>query len=140
MTNASFTLKLRHLNGMHSHISASKLNHLTVRELRAYGEKGCYVSSGSDIQAKSVFAGKQPSDDLAGWGYEPEPNWGTLRTAAGEERIAAEQGRYHDYYEAFAHAVRTKGPAPVTADEGIATLAVLDAAFMSAATGRTVEL
>ena len=139
-TNASFTLTLWHRSGVHSHVSASKLNSLNVRELRVYGDKGSYVASGSDVQAQSIFAGKRPADDLRGWGYEPEANWGILRTAAGEERVPAEQGRYHDYYEAFAHAVRTGGRPPVPAEEGAATLAVLDAAQVSAAEERSVDL
>ncbi|MER8472287.1 hypothetical protein NKH23_23190 [Mesorhizobium sp. M1328] len=51
---------------------------------------------------------------MAGWGYEPEEAWGVLRTAAGEVRIPAEQGRYHDYYTAFARAVREGTSPPVT--------------------------
>jgi predicted dehydrogenase len=121
-------------------LSSSKLNHLAVREFRAYGEAGSYVSTGTDVQAQAIFAGRRPADDLAGWGYEDEALWGALRTAAGVERIASEQGRYHDYYEAFARAVRDGGPPPVTAAEAIATLAVLDAARASAAEGRVVAV
>lgn len=139
-TDAGFTLTLRHENGTHSHVSASKLNHLNIREFRAYGDKGSYVSHGTDVQAQSIFAGKRPVRDLAGWGYEPESNWGVLRTAAGEERIPAEQGRYHEYYEAFAAAVRNGGPPPVTAADGVGTLAVLDAARRSAEEGISVRL
>lgn len=42
-----------------------------VRELRAYGEAGSFVSYSSDVQAQSIFAGKRPVADLAGRGYEP---------------------------------------------------------------------
>ncbi len=139
-TDASFTLTLRHEGGVHSHISASKLNRLNLRELRAYGDAGSYVSQGSDVQAQAIFSGKRPAQDLAGWGREPEPNWGTLRTAAGAERVPAEQGRYHDYYEAFACAVRDGTPPPVTAEMGARALAVLDAARQSAAEGCSVSL
>lgn len=139
-TDAGFVLTLRHEGGAHSHISASKLNRLSARELRAYGAAGSYVSQSTDVQAKSIFAGQRPADDFAVWGFEPEIHWGTLRTAAGAERIPSEQGRYHDYYEAFAEAVRTGGLPPVTAEEAIATLAVLDAARISAAEGRTVQV
>jgi predicted dehydrogenase len=139
-TDAGFVLTLRHASGVHSHLSSSKLNHLAVREFRAYGESGCYVSSGTDVQAQAIFAGRRPADDLAGWGYEDEALWGTLRTAAGVERVASEQGRYHDYYEEFARAVRTGAPPPVTAVEAIATLAVLDAARASAFESRVVEV
>ena len=76
---------------------------------------------------------------MAGWGYEDSADWGTLRTTAGEERIPSEQGRYHDYYEAFARSVRDRTPPPVTADEAIRTLTVLDAARISAREGRSVK-
>lgn len=139
-TDASFTIALRHENGAHSHISASKLNHYNLRELRAYGDKGAYVSHASDVQAQSIFAGRRPLDDLAAWGYEPEENWGTLHGPDGAVRVPSEQGRYHDYYEAFSDAVRTGSPPPVTAEEGTRTLAVLDAARRSADEGRSISL
>lgn len=139
-TDASFTITLRHEGGAHSHISASKLNHMAERELRAYGDKGSYQSLGTDVQAQAIFAGRRPADDPPAWGYEDEAHWGTLRTPSGEERVPSEQGRYHDYYEAFVGAVREGTPPPVTAKEAIRTLAVLDAARTSAAEGRTVEL
>jgi len=139
-TNAGFTITIRHANGVHSHVSASKLNHLNLRELRAYGEAGSYVSQGSDVQAQAIFAGKRPVQDLNAWGYEPQANWGCLNTSAGSERIPAEQGRYHDYYEAFAKAVDAGAPPPVTAAEGINTLVVLDAASRSAEEGRSIKL
>lgn len=139
-TDASFVITLHHENGRMSEVSASKLNHYTLRELRAYGEKGAYVCHSTDVQAQDIFAGKRPADDLAAWGYEPEANWGTLYSSAGAERIPSEQGRYHDYYEAFETAVRTGTAPPVTAEEGARTLAVLDAARLSAEEGRSISL
>lgn len=139
-TDASFTITLRHEGGAHSHVSASKLNHIDAREFRAYGDKGCYVSSTTDVQTQDIFAGKRPIDDLAAWGYEPEANWGTLYTRRGAERIPSEQGRYQDYYEAFAAAVEQGVAPPVTAEQGARTIAVLDAARLSANVGRSVAL
>ncbi|MDE0697925.1 MAG: Gfo/Idh/MocA family oxidoreductase [Boseongicola sp.] len=109
-TDASFTMTLRHEDGAHSHLSASKLNYIDDRELRAIGDLGRHVSRAIDIQAQDLFAGKRPADDLAAWGCEPEANWGTLRTSAGSMRIPSEQGRYHDYCEAFGRAVREETP------------------------------
>jgi len=139
-TDASFTLTLRHASGVHSHLSASKLNRLAVRAFRVYGDGGSYEQSGTDVQAQAVFAGQRPLDDLAGWGYETELLWGTLRTASGAERVPSEQGRYHDYYEGFARAIAEGTPPPVTAAEATEALAVLDAARLSAAEGRTVRI
>ncbi len=139
-TNVAFTIALRHESGAHSHVSACKMNYIDDREVRAIGDKGSYVSNTIDIQAQDIFAGKRPADDPAAWGYEPEANWGTLRTAEGAEVVPSEQGRYHDYYEAFAHAVANGTPPPVTAETGARTLAVLDAARRSAETGQSVSL
>ncbi|EYD75901.1 Myo-inositol 2-dehydrogenase [Rubellimicrobium mesophilum DSM 19309] len=116
-TDAGFTLTLRHESGTHSHLSASKLNRLAMRELRAYGQAGSYVASSTDVQAQSIFAGRRPTQDLSGWGFEPRTSWGILRTAAGEVEVPAEQGRYHDFYAAFAHAIHDGAAAPVTAAE-----------------------
>ena len=139
-TDAGFTITLRHVCGVHSHLSASKLNYFVEKEYRAYGELGAYVSSGTDVQAQAIFAGRRPVDDLAAWGYEEKSRFGHLHTATGIEEIASEQGRYHDYYEAFAEAVRSSGAPPVTALEAAATLEVLDAARISAAEARVVSL
>lgn len=139
-TDAGFVLSLRHASGVASYIEASKLNHLAAKEFRAYGDEGSFVVSSSDVQAEAIFAGRRPVDDPAAWGYEPEARWGILRTAAGEARIPSEQGRYHDYYTAFARAVRDGSAPPVTAEDAVRTLAVLDAARESAMAGRSVDL
>ncbi|MDP2079490.1 MAG: Gfo/Idh/MocA family oxidoreductase [Pseudotabrizicola sp.] len=139
-TDAGFTISLRHESGVHSHLSASKLNHVSTRELRAYGAAGAYVSRSTDVQAQAVVAGRRPLDQMASWGFEPEASWGVLHTSQGEVSVPSEQGCYHAYYEAFSKAVRTGSPPPVTAEEAIAALQVLDAARISATEGRSVRI
>lgn len=140
LQNEGFTITLRHESEAHSPISASKLNHFNLRELRVYGDGGAYVSHSTDVQAQSIFAGKRPSQNLSTWGFEPESNLGTLYTAGGAERIPSERGRYHDYYEEFARAVAMGVPPTVTAEAGTLGLAVLDAARQSAEQGRSILL
>lgn len=139
-TDAGFFITIGHSSGAFSYVTASKLNRLQVKAYRVYAEKGSYVSSGTDVQAQAIFASKRPADDLTGWGYEAEELWGTLHTTEGSERVPSEQGKYHAYYEQFARAVKEGLPPPVTAEDAIATLAVLDAARLSATEGRTVNL
>jgi predicted dehydrogenase len=140
LTDASFSITLRHRNGSHSHLSASKLNHVDVRELRAYGDKGAYIASSTDVQAQAIFADKRPVDDPTGWGYEPSSHWGRLHAADGVHVVPSEQGRYHDYYTAFACAIAEGAEPPVTPASGVQTLQILDAARQSAAEGHSILL
>ena len=139
-TDAGFVITITHASGAHSHVSSSKLNRLESRELRLFGSLGSYVSSQSDVQAQAIFAGARPLDDLPSWGYEVPERWGTISTADGVRRVPSAQGSYADYYTAFAAAVAGAGPQPVPAAEAVATLAVLDAARISAAEGITVAI
>lgn len=139
-TVASFVITLIHKSGVHSHLSSTKTCYLNAREWRLYGEEGSFVSLGTDVQAQAIFAGKRPADNLSEWGYEQPDRWGVLRTAEGETRVESEQGRYHAYYEAFAEAFRTGSPPPVTTEQAIRTLEVLDAAMLSAERGELVTL
>jgi predicted dehydrogenase len=140
LTDAGFSLELEHVSGVRSHVEASKVNHIEARELRAYGSEGSYRALGTDVQAQAIFAGRKPVDDPEGWGFEAPARWGLLATAAGEVMVPSEQGRYHDFYSAFAAAVRGEGPQPVPAYDAIITLAVLDAARMSAERGGSLEV
>jgi predicted dehydrogenase len=139
-TDAGFVVTMSHAGGAHSHVSSSKLNRLESRELRLFGSLGSYVSAQTDVQAQAIFAGLRPVDDRQGWGYEVPERWGTLSTADGVQRVPSAQGAYADYYTRFAAAVAGTGPQPVPAAEAIGTLAVLDAARISALEGVTVAL
>ena len=139
-TDASFLIDLEHTSGVRSTVESSKANHIEARELRAYGSEGSYRALGTDVQAQAIFAGRRPADDPEEWGYEEPARWGLLSTAAGEVSVPSEQGRYHDFYAAFAAAVRGEGRQPVPAYEGVRTLAVLDAARLSAARGDSIQV
>jgi predicted dehydrogenase len=98
------------------------------------------VARGTDVQAQAIFAGKRPVDLGDEWGYEAPEHWGTLHTAAGDEKVPSEQGAYQDYYTQFAAALRGDGDFPVPAEQAVHTLAVLDAARTSAAENRVIEV
>jgi predicted dehydrogenase len=138
--DAGFVIDLQHTSGVRSFVESSKLNHINLRELRAYGSRGSYTSRGTDVQAQAIFAGRRPVDDPKGWGYETEDRWGTVSTDAGVARMPSEQGRYHDFYTQFAAAARGEAEQPVPATEGVRTVEVLDAARLSAREGRSIRL
>ena len=138
--DCGFAVTLTHRSGVRSYLSSSKLNHMTVRELRAFGSRGGFWSAGSDVQAEAIFAGLRPIDDEAAWGYEREERWATLATDAGTRRVPSARGAYQDFYTQFAAAVREKQPPPVTVQSAIEVLEVLDAARVSATQNRVVSL
>ena len=105
-TDAGFTIDLLHTSGVRSYLESSKLNHLAARELRAYGAEGSYRASGADVQASAIFAGRRPSDDPDGWGYDTEEHWGVLATSAGEETVPSRARSL----PGSLHAVRRSGP------------------------------
>lgn len=139
-TDARFAVSLTHAGGVRSHVSASKLNHIEDRELRAYGSAGSYVARGTDVQAQAIFAGRRPVDEGERWGYDAPERWGTLNTAVGSRPVPSERGAYQDYYAQFAAALRGDAEFPVPAEQAVHTLEVLDAARVSAAENRVVEL
>jgi predicted dehydrogenase len=139
-TDAGFVVALQHASGAASYVEASKANRMTGKELRVYASRGSYRVAPADVQAAAVFAGRRPVEEGDGWGIDSEDRWGVLSTDAGQERVPSLPGRYQDYYTQFAAACRGEGPLPVTGEEGLRTVAVLDAARESAATGRTVAV
>lgn len=139
-TDAGFTMTLRHVSGVASTLSASKANRADGRELRVYAAEGNYHSAMADVQFRALLNGRRPAHEPDGWGVEVEERWGSLRTVAGERVVPSARGAYQDFYRQFALAVAGRGPLPVTAAEGVATLQVLDAARLSDREGRVVEL
>lgn len=139
-TDAGFVITIGHASGVHSHVSASKLNGLVSKEMRVLGSFGSYESQFTDVQAQAIFAGLRPSDDPMGWGYEIPERWGTLHVAGGSTTVPCIQGNYTEYYDGLAAAIEDGAPLPVPAGEAVETLRVLDAARVSAAEHRTVHL
>ena len=67
-------------------------------------------------------------------------HWGRLTTADGTRPLEPVPGDWPAYYRGIEQALRTGGPPPVTADDGVTVLEILDAARRSAASGNVVEV
>ncbi len=137
--DAGFSLGLHHLSGTFSQVSASKINQLEGRELTVYAEKGSYTSHMSDVQTNQVKAGKHPHS-AEEWGIEIEERWGVLRTAAGSRTVPSSAGDYADFYRALHDSLSADRPSPVTLEQAVHNLEVLDAARLSDLERRSVEL
>ncbi|PRY17456.1 Gfo/Idh/MocA family protein [Kineococcus rhizosphaerae] len=135
-------VQLEHVGGVRSELSGSWKQPVPAPRFRVSGTRGTFVlDSPMDVQEETLLAGRTPTSEGAAWGAEPPSRWGTLAVGGGGvHRVPSEQGRWPDFYTAFAAAVRGEGPVPVDPWDAVATCTVVDAALASAESGATVRL
>ena len=56
------------------------------------------------------------------------------------EYIESEKGNYNEYYDGMYEAIRNNKPLPVTAEDGVKVIKIIEAAYMSSQTKRVVKL
>jgi scyllo-inositol 2-dehydrogenase (NADP+) len=118
----------------------------TVREpLPAYaihGSKGSFIKTKTDTQEAALQAGEIPGGPE--WGKEPESEKGFLHTEKEgrliREHIHSEQGNYLDYFEGLYEAIRNKKAPPVSAEDGLNVIRVIEAAIASSNEKRVINL
>lgn len=107
-----------------------------------HGTKGSFLKPRTDVQERDLQAGKIPG--TPGWGAEPQNEKGFLHTEkAGQvikEYIASENGNYMQYFEGVYQAVRNGAPLPVTAEEGLNVIRIIEAARDSSAEQKVVRI
>ncbi|MFI9104472.1 Gfo/Idh/MocA family oxidoreductase [Streptomyces fildesensis] len=137
-------IAITHAGGVRSHLWASATTAQLGPRFRVLGSTAGYVKYGLDPQEAALRDGLRPGAGAAagpaGWGTEPESDWGTLGAGDSVRPVPTLPGDYPAYYAAVAAALRDGSAPPVTALEAAAALEVLEAARLSAREGRTVEL
>ena len=92
------------------------------------------------MQEAALQAGEIPGGP--DWGKEPESEKGLLHTEKDgkiiKEYIPSERGNYLDYYEGIFQALRNHKNPPVTADEGLDVIRVIEAAQESSSSRSVV--
>ena len=131
-------LALRHASGPVSHLWASSVAADVGARFRVLGSTASYVKHGLDGQEAALRSGGSPGDP--GWGADPEAAWGTLGTPGDSARVETMRGAYEDYYVGIRDALRIAMKPPVSIDDAIAALAVIEAAQLSARENRPVAL
>ncbi|HEY5369458.1 MAG TPA: Gfo/Idh/MocA family oxidoreductase [Hanamia sp.] len=107
-----------------------------------HGLKGSFIKPKTDVQEEMLQAGKVP--DNKDWGTEPESERGLLHTEKDgkeiREYITSEQGNYGEYYDGIYEAIRNGKPLPVSAEEGLDVIKIIEEAYESNYTNRVIEL
>jgi scyllo-inositol 2-dehydrogenase (NADP+) len=98
-----------------------------------HGIKGSFIKQKTDVQEQSLLAGKLPGGN--DWGTEPETEKGLLHTEKDgkiiKEYLPSFQGNYMEYYNGIYEAVRNDQPVPVSANDGLNVIRIIEAAFES---------
>jgi scyllo-inositol 2-dehydrogenase (NADP+) len=120
-----------------------KSSYLVREPLPAYsifGHKGTFIKTRGDVQEKHLLAGEPPTGD--NWGVEPVSEQGLLNTEIDgkliRERVPTEKGSYMDYFNGMYEAIRNNAPLPVTAEQGVRIIRVIEKAYQSRAEKRVV--
>lgn len=105
----------------------------------AHGTRGSFTKHGLDPQEAMLKQGVRPG--TPGWGVDPHP--GTLLSVAGDagatqRSIEGPPGDYRAYYAAMRDAILGIGPPPVTAQQALDTMRLLELGAASAREGRTL--
>ena len=129
---------IRHKSGVLSHLFTSPNVGILGPRMTVLGSKGAYVKHGIDPQEEALLAGGTPGSP--GWGEEPESAWGKVGGGDGVRPMRSVPGNYLEFYRGVAAAIRDGAEPPVTTEQGIAMMEVLDAARLSAQERRVVEL
>jgi predicted dehydrogenase len=122
---------LTHANGVRSHLWMSAISADLGPRFRVLGDQAAYTSYGLDGQEAQLRDGLTPQDP--GYGVTPPEAYGLVGTPGETRPHPTEHGRYQDFYPAVAAAVRGEAPPPVTLDDAVAGLEVIEAALRTAA-------
>jgi predicted dehydrogenase len=118
---------LTHAGGVRSHLWVSAIAADLGPRFRVLGDRAAYVTYGLDVQEQQLRDGLTPADD--GYGRTPPEAYGLLGTPGQTRPEPTADGRYQDFYPRVAAAVRGEAPPPVSLDEAIAGLEVIETAL-----------
>lgn len=103
-----------------------------------HGTTASWLKGGLDVQEDQLKSGMAPG--APGWGVDPRPaTWVDGDTGA-RSAAPGPPGDYPAYYAAVARALRGEGENPVTPEQALTVMEILEAGGASARTGRTVFL
>jgi len=107
-----------------------------------HGLKGSFIKPKTNIQEEMLQEGKIPNS--INWGAEPESERGLLHAEKNgkevREYIESEKGNYNEYYDGIYEAIRNNKPLPVTAEDGVKVIKIIEAAYKSSQSKKVIEL
>ena len=107
-----------------------------------HGSKGSFIKPKTDVQEAMLLAGKTPGG--INWGTEAETERGLLHTEINgvikREFVESLQGNYGAYYDEMYKAIAFDEAVPVTAEDGMKVIKIIEAAYISNKEKRVIDL
>ncbi|RDU98428.1 oxidoreductase [Trinickia dinghuensis] len=117
-------------------LHASALTAIEPPRFIVHGTRGSYVKAGLDTQEDQLKAGLRPGQAGFGGGNAA----GTLRALEGEREVEravpTRDGAYVEFYRAVADAIARGTPFPVSAQDAVDVMTIIELANESAAEGK----
>ena len=107
-----------------------------------HGTNGSFLKPRGDVQETLLQQNKKPN--TSNWGTEEKENYGMLHyTKNGKqikEKVKSLQGNYYDFYDGVYKAIVNGETAPVTAEDGLNVMLIIEAAKKSSDEGKVIVL
>lgn len=122
------------------HLHAGSLVAANGPRFAVHGTRGSFVKHGLDPQEDGLRTGAQPGEP--GWGVDPSPgqltvdDQGTIRM----ESVESVPGDYRRYYSAMRDAILRGDPVPVSPQEALEVMRLIELGIQSSAERREIPL
>lgn len=107
-----------------------------------HGKKGSFLKPRGDVQEDELKLGKKPNLDT--WGTELVGKRGLLHTEINGEivkkHIPTLQGNYYDFFDEVYHSIINDAIEPVSAQDGVHVMQIIEAAIQSSAQKMVIDL
>lgn len=107
-----------------------------------HGKKGSFLKARGDVQEDELKLGIKPNLDT--WGTESLDKKGLLHTEINgeiiKEHIPTLQGNYYDFFDGVYNSITQNAMEPVTAQDGVHVMQIIEAAIQSNAQKKAIDL
>lgn len=107
-----------------------------------HGKKGSFLKPRGDVQEDDLKAGKKPN--VLDWGKESSEKEGILHTEIDGKivysKVPTMAGNYYDFFDGLYDSIISNHEAPVTAEEGIKVMRIIEAAILSSTENKIIPL
>jgi predicted dehydrogenase len=135
-----FDILLRY-PGKRVHVTGGYFFLQPLPEYALFGTSGCYLKPRSDVQEAQLDEGMKPGDPA--YGVEPAGGEGRLHTIDHGRKtcrkVTSPPGNYLAFYDGLHRSLARGEPEPVTAEDGVCVMRIIDAAMRSHREGRLIE-